>query len=124
MSDSVSHRRSIDVVSKGYSNLFALHKNDLTKTLEDYPEAQKCFRNLARCMHTRTCFLLPELSCLGHYCRRNQKLLERRNASSFNLEEASKVSCALPIPKLLLAVSNIAKEQGIEGILETLTVDC
>ncbi len=56
------NKRTADVVSVGYSNLFVLKKEDLERVLEDYPDAKrilnaryarssKCFSNSALVSH-------------------------------------------------------------------------
>ncbi len=42
------NRRTADVVSKGFSTLYVLHKNDLNEVLRDYPEVDKLLRKKAR----------------------------------------------------------------------------
>lgn len=42
------NRRTADVVSKGYSTLYVLHKNDLDEVLRDYPDVEKVLRKKAK----------------------------------------------------------------------------
>ena len=42
------NRRTADVVSKGFSTLYVLHKNDLDEVLLDYPDIEKLLRNKAK----------------------------------------------------------------------------
>lgn len=42
------NRRTADVVSKGFSVLYVLRKNDLDEVLVDYPDVEKLLRNKAK----------------------------------------------------------------------------
>jgi cyclic nucleotide gated channel beta 1 len=42
------NRRTADVVSKGFSTLYVLHKTDLDEVLLDYPEIEKLLRSKAK----------------------------------------------------------------------------
>ena len=42
------NRRTADVVSKGFTNLFILSKKDMYETLSDYPDAQQELKQRAR----------------------------------------------------------------------------
>ena len=42
------NRRTADVVSKGFSTLYVLHKDDLNEVLRDYPDVEKLLRKKAK----------------------------------------------------------------------------
>ena len=42
------NRRTADVVSRGFSTLYVLHKNDLNEVLRDYPDVEKMLRKKAK----------------------------------------------------------------------------
>jgi CRP-like cAMP-binding protein len=42
------NRRTADVISRGFSTLFTLHKADLNEQLKDFPEAGKILRRKAK----------------------------------------------------------------------------
>lgn len=45
---SFSHRRTADVRSVGYSELFSLSREDVLAAMKDYPEAQEILQTLGR----------------------------------------------------------------------------
>ena len=42
------NRRTADVISKGFSTLYVLHKNDLNEVLRDFPDVDKLLRKKAK----------------------------------------------------------------------------
>ncbi|CAF0899419.1 unnamed protein product [Adineta ricciae] len=48
------NRRTADVISRGFSTLFTLHKADLNEQLKDFPEAGKILRRKARKLMKRS----------------------------------------------------------------------
>ena len=57
------NRRTADVRSKGYSQLFLLSKADFEEAMSDYPEAQKILRKKAKsALAENSCFIEIKLS--------------------------------------------------------------
>jgi cyclic nucleotide gated channel beta 1 len=44
------NRRTANVISKGFSTLYVLHKDDLNEVLRDYPDVEVHLRKKARCV--------------------------------------------------------------------------
>ena len=47
------NRRTADVVSKGFSKLYVLHKTDLDEELLDYPDIEKLLRHKAKYLNEK-----------------------------------------------------------------------
>lgn len=86
-----SNRRTADVKSKGFSNLFVLSKDDLNDTIADYPDAQRILKRKARNVI------------------KNDAAKKKESQTSNDLEKMSSVSAAIPTPKLLSTVVSVLK---------------
>uniref|UniRef100_A0A915KFY3 Cyclic nucleotide-binding domain-containing protein n=1 Tax=Romanomermis culicivorax TaxID=13658 RepID=A0A915KFY3_ROMCU len=89
------NRRTADVRSKGFSNLFILSKDDLNEAIKDHPEAQKVLKHKAR------------------------KLLRKHEVDvkdeKLDMEQTSVVTARPPTPKLLLTVAQVLNPNSPTG---------
>ena len=70
----MGNRRTANVRSKGYSNLFSLHKDDLWAALNEYPEARKLLLDIGREILAKDDMI-------------DQEKAKREEAAKLNLEE-------------------------------------
>ena len=84
------NRRTADVISKGFSNLFTLRKEDLEEALKHYPDAKRI---------------------LNAKARRLMKENEERNARRSEISSIFKLQ-ARKEPALMEAVMSMRKKQG------------
>ena len=70
----MGNRRTANVRSKGYSNLFSLHKDDLWAALNEYPEARKLLLDIGREILAKDNMI-------------DQEKAKREEAAKLNLEE-------------------------------------
>ena len=86
------NRRTADVVSRGFSNLFVLQKDDLETVLKDYPDAKRILNARARRLMKEN----EERFAKEVYEQKLHEEAERRRQKQEGLADVSSAFCDGP----------------------------
>uniref|UniRef100_A0A914W327 Cyclic nucleotide-binding domain-containing protein n=1 Tax=Plectus sambesii TaxID=2011161 RepID=A0A914W327_9BILA len=92
-----NNRRTANIRSKGYSNLFVLSKDDLNDVIKDYPEAQQILKRKARKM------------------LRNDEKAKREEQKLADMESLTRtcaINAELETPKMLETVAKVLNPES------------
>ena len=81
------NRRTADVVSRGFSNLFVLQKDDLETVLKDYADAKRILNARARKLMKEN----EERTAKEKYEKKVQDDAERRRKNQENMSDVSAI---------------------------------